>query len=238
MYSSPASYQYAAEEAQGSVMGAMLPLAGYMALDYLHGSLQKSPVWDANPGFQRGIQRSMRGPRAGRNQRVESFVKDYWGKSKQEWRSVEPRARTMYAERRADWGVPGNIRPGMVPEPTMKEARAAATATMKTRAGSVTYKKFRREAKVALAKASLGRVTGMALGAANFLFIAPLVYDTAKAGYAGIRDAGSMLRSVSWGSMNLPQMAATERQRALSALHNSELNARSALGNEASYMHR
>jgi hypothetical protein len=69
-------------------------------------------------------------------------------------------------------------------------------------------------------------------------FIAPALYGMTMHGFKGIKKLGYELETPNAGGhfvLNAAQ--ATERQRALSAMHNSEFNGRSALGNEAQLYH-
>jgi hypothetical protein len=240
MYNSN-NYQYAAEETSSSIMGSLVPLAGYIGLGYVHGKLQNDAIWNANRGFKKGAWRAFKGPSKDRNERIEEYVKGYWKKSKGKYNTVSARARETFQDDMWKWTRDhggGSWNPARPRQAAYVQAARQKFAQGGATAGSMTQKAFKSKTRTAMAKLRLSRLTAAGLGVANFLFIAPLLYDTAKAGYAGLRDAGSMLRSANMGSINLPQMAATERQRALSALHNSELSARSALGNEASYYHR
>jgi len=70
-------------------------------------------------------------------------------------------------------------------------------------------------------------------------FIAPALYGMTMHGFKGIKKLGFELETPNFGGhfvLNASQ--ATERQRAMMAMHNSEFNGRSAMGNEAMLYHQ
>lgn len=95
-------------------------------------------------------------------------------------------------------------------------------------------------AKTAVWKKSASTVTSRVLGVANFMFLAPMLYGAAYHGFKGIQRLGYELErpEMNAGHVTLNAMAATDRQRALQAMHNSEFNGRSAMGQEAFLYHR
>jgi hypothetical protein len=99
---------------------------------------------------------------------------------------------------------------------------------------------WKAEAKTAMWKKSASTVTSRALGVANFLFLAPMLYGATYHGFKGLQRLGYELErpEVGGGHLSLTAMAATDRQRAMQAMHDSEFNGRSALGQEAFLYHR
>jgi hypothetical protein len=76
-------------------------------------------------------------------------------------------------------------------------------------------------------------------GAANMaLFIAPGLFGMTYHGIRGIKKLGYELETPAMGGHFITNGAqATERQRVMGALHNSEFNGRSAIGSEAQLYH-
>lgn len=93
----------------------------------------------------------------------------------------------------------------------------------------------------------VGIAAGMAIGAAGsyawnkFMDVAEAPARMAAAGWKYFRDAGRRSNRLELGGQmsraNRTGMAYTMRQRALSQMNRSGINARSLLGSEASYMH-
>lgn len=70
-------------------------------------------------------------------------------------------------------------------------------------------------------------------------FIAPALFGATYHGFRGIKKLGYELQTPNMGGhfvLNASQ--ATERQRAIQAMHDSEFNGRSAMGNEAALYHQ
>lgn len=98
------------------------------------------------------------------------------------------------------------------------------------------------------AKVLAARGAAFAVPGLNLLATAALVYDLGKLGGAGIRSGINLIRDAGkslQGSLNKPvfgmgyrdtEAASTSRSRGVMAIQNSRLNARSALGSEASMM--
>jgi hypothetical protein len=100
-------------------------------------------------------------------------------------------------------------------------------------------KQFARRAKLSFARKSAAPLVGRLAGLTNIMFMAPMLYGMAYHGFKGIQRLGYQLERPDFGGqMTLPTAAFTDRQRALQAMHNSEFNGRSAIGNEAGLYHR
>lgn len=70
------------------------------------------------------------------------------------------------------------------------------------------------------------------------LFIAPQLFGALYHGFKGIKKLGYELETPNMGGhFVLNGAQATDRQRSLMAMHNSEFNGRSAIGNEAQLLH-
>lgn len=96
------------------------------------------------------------------------------------------------------------------------------------------------QAKTSVLKKSASAITSRALGVANFLFLAPMLYGATYHGFKGIQRLGYELErpEMSSGHVALNALAATDRQRAIRAMHDSEFNGRQSLGTEAFLYHQ
>ncbi len=84
-----------------------------------------------------------------------------------------------------------------------------------------------------------GFLRKVAGGANMALFVAPWLVGMTHHGFRGIKRLGYEMDTPKMGGhFQLNAMQATERQRALAAMHNSEFNGRSMLGNEAGILHQ
>jgi len=82
------------------------------------------------------------------------------------------------------------------------------------------------------------RVGRFAAAANMAFFLAPMLFAATYHGFKGIKRAGYELETPNFGGhFSVSGIQATERQRTMAAMHNSELSARSALGNEAQLFH-
>lgn len=87
--------------------------------------------------------------------------------------------------------------------------------------------------------ATFARGMTAALGAATLLPLIPSLADYATNAALDYRPRDYRGPSHEFGTTFFdPRGAYTQRQRALSAIHDSQLTTRAALGNEASFMHR
>lgn len=129
--------------------------------------------------------------------------------------------------------------------------RAEAKAARKAAAAGRTYRaakpiaaisseaKFASTAEVAymrrMAAVSIGR---FATAANMAFFLAPALFGATYHGFKGIKKFGYELDTPNMGGhFIINSMQATERQRSIAAMHNSEFNGRSAFGNEAQLYH-
>ena len=96
-----------------------------------------------------------------------------------------------------------------------------------------------RAATVGGTKYLAGRIAGMAIPVINFLTTAGFVVDTAKGlwGFAS-KTFGKPNYLEMGGNFQDSQAGYTSRQRALQAITSSQMQARSAIGNEAMLFHR
>lgn len=87
-------------------------------------------------------------------------------------------------------------------------------------------------------KKMIGRVAGLGIGYLNLRF-AMLPFELAWNAYKGIAETGYARRNVETGGY-FPETrdSLTSRQRTVRAISESRLQARSAIGNEASLLHR
>jgi len=78
------------------------------------------------------------------------------------------------------------------------------------------------------------------LRVANVAMLAPMLYGMTYHGFKGIQRLGFELErpGFGWGRTSLSAMASTDRQRSIQALHNSEFNGRSSMGQEAFLYHQ
>jgi hypothetical protein len=123
--------------------------------------------------------------------------------------------------------------------------RAAASIARKTGQARVVSKistasRFAQTAEVAymrkMAAVSIGR---FAMAANAALFLAPALFGATYHGFKGVMKAGYELETPKMGGHFIVNaMQATDRQRALMAMHQSEFNGRSYMGNEAFLMHQ
>lgn len=85
----------------------------------------------------------------------------------------------------------------------------------------------------------LSKVGGALLTAGNVAFLAPLALDLGRAAGAGLSYLGEDRGRLDFGSTMIDtEQAYTQRQAALMAIHNSQLNTRSFFGREAQAFHR
>ena len=86
-----------------------------------------------------------------------------------------------------------------------------------------------------MAAVNIGR---FAMAANAAFFLAPALFGATYHGFKGIKKLGYELESPKMGGhFTLNNMQATERQRTLAAMNNSEFNGRAAMGSEAMLMH-
>lgn len=99
---------------------------------------------------------------------------------------------------------------------------------------------WKSQARTSMMKKSASVITSRALGVANFLFLAPMLYGASYHGFKGIQRLGYELErpDMNAGSVALNGIAATDRQRAIRAMHDSEFNGRQSMGTEAFLYHR
>lgn len=100
--------------------------------------------------------------------------------------------------------------------------------------------RFTKTAEVAYMRNMAAVNIGKFATAANAaFFLAPALYGATYHGFKGIKKLGYELETPKMGGhFTLNAMQATERQRTIAAMHNSEFNGRSAMGNEAFLMHQ
>lgn len=120
------------------------------------------------------------------------------------------------------------------------EARGVAVWTGREAASDAARVAFKSKAQTGMMKRAAAKVTGRLLGVANFLTLAPMLYGASYHGFKGIQRLGYELErpEVGSGHLSLNAYASTDRQRAIMAMHNSEFNGRSAMGQEAFLYHR
>lgn len=88
-------------------------------------------------------------------------------------------------------------------------------------------------------KMGVGRVAGFAFRAVDPLLIAPLLIEGGVLGYRALSNASTNVFNQELGGyFPETQGSYTSRQRALEAISNSHLQAKSAIGNEAMLLHR
>ena len=111
--------------------------------------------------------------------------------------------------------------------------RAASLSKIETAAG------FETKAEIAYLRSTAAINIGRFAMAANAaFFLAPALFGATYHGFKGIKKLGYELETPKMGGhFTLNNMQATERQRTLSAMHNSEFNGRSAMGQEAMLYH-
>lgn len=116
--------------------------------------------------------------------------------------------------------------------------KAYAGETFKT-AERLSEKKFASAASSSFMKRRAGAVASKLTGVGTFLMLAPMLYGMSYHGFKGIQRLGYELeRPELGGHLTLTTAAFTDRQRAMQAIHNSEYNGRSAIGQEAFLLHR
>lgn len=119
---------------------------------------------------------------------------------------------------------------------------AAKEATMTTFGkleGMAAKRAFRNKAMGMFGASRVEALLTRGLGIANLMFLAPMLYGMSYHGFKGIQRLGFELeRPEMGGHMTLNSMAFTDRQRSIQAMHNSEFNGRSAIGQEAFLLHQ
>lgn len=75
---------------------------------------------------------------------------------------------------------------------------------------------------------------------ANAAMLVPMLFGMTYHGFKGIQRLGFELErpGFGWGRNTLSSMAFTDRQRSVQAMHNSEFNGRSSMGQEAFLLHQ
>lgn len=137
------------------------------------------------------------------------------------------------------------IQTGMNPKTMMGQSKSWATwqgemAARETNIASLEAKKiFRNKATQLYGGSKLAGALTKGLGIANMLVLAPMLFGMTYHGFKGIQKLGMQLeRPELGGHLTLNSLAFTDRQRSIQAMHNSEFNGRSAMGQEAGLLHR
>lgn len=98
---------------------------------------------------------------------------------------------------------------------------------------------FRNQATRMFGASRVEALLSRGLGIANVMYLAPMLYGMSYHGFKGIQRLGFELeRPELGGHMTLNSMAFTDRQRSMQAMHNSEFNGRSSMGQEAFLLHQ
>ena|SRR6185369_3386122 len=105
--------------------------------------------------------------------------------------------------------------------------------------GLAAKKAFKSQATRLFGASRVEALLSRGLGIANVMVLAPMLYGMSYHGFKGIQRLGFELeRPELGGHMTLNSMAFTDRQRSIQAMHNSEFNGRSSVGQEAFLLHQ
>jgi hypothetical protein len=121
------------------------------------------------------------------------------------------------------------------------EAAGYAAETAKGKTAEVVLDKaaFKSQISKSMARRTTGKILEKALWFSDVLFMAPMLYGAAYHGFRGVQRLGYQLARPNFGgNMTMSTAAFTDRQRRIELMHNSEMNGRSAIGQEAFLLHR